>query len=313
MKRSLALIQTTLRTLCEAGLAHLRQRWRISLRLRLRPKGLPFSRHLVWALFLTLVVPSPAWSHDDDRPPALRGVALDQKLGEQLPLGLALQDETGRTVHLGDYFGKRPVILTFAYYQCQDLCPLLLDGLVRSLRPLSFSAGNEFDILTVSFDPHDTPSLAMAKKSDFIKRYSRPGADAGWHFLMGDEATVQRLTESVGFRYNYDTENARYAHATGIMILTPEGKIARYFYGIEFSPRDLRLGLIEASADRIGSPIDQLLLFCYHYDPATGKYGLLINSVIRLAGIATALALGSYVFVMLRGESKQKRKSPKPA
>jgi protein SCO1 len=277
------------------------------------PEGLPLSTRLLLALFLILVMTSPARAHDNDRPPALRGVALDQKLGEQLPLGLGLQDETGRTVHLGDYFGKRPVILTFAYYQCQDLCPLLLDGLVRSLRPLSFSAGNEFNILTVSFDPHDTPSLATAKKSDFIKRYSRPGADAGWHFLTGDEATVQRLTESVGFRYNYDTENARYAHATGIMILTPEGKIARYFYGIEFSPRDLRLGLIEASAKRIGSPIDQLLLFCYHYDPATGKYGLLMTNLIRFAGIATALALGSYIFLMLRGESKRQPQSPKSA
>ena len=269
----------------------------------------------VYCLLLALfsILASPARAHDDDRPPALRGVALEQKLGEQLPLGLGLQDETGRTVHLGDYFGARPVILTFAYYQCQDLCPLLLDGVVRSLRSLSFDAGNEFNILTVSFDPRDTPSLAAAKKDDFLQRYARPGAKEGWHFLTGNQATIQRLTEAVGFRYNYDTQKGRYAHATGIMLLTPEGKIARYFYGIEFSPRDLRLGLIEASANRIGSPIDQLLLFCYHYDPATGKYGLLITNVIRLAGIATVLALGTYIFVVLRGESEQKPKSPKSA
>jgi protein SCO1 len=245
-------------------------------------------------------------AHDDGRPLALRNVALDQKLGEQVPLDLEFRDEAGKKVRLDDYFGTRPVILSLAYYRCQDLCPLMLDGLLRSLRALSFGAGNQFDVLTVSFDPQDTPALAAAKKEDYLKRYSRPGAGNGWHFLTGDEASIQRLTESVGFRYNVERESERFGHATGIMLLTPEGRIARYFYGIEFSPRDLRLGLIEASGGRIGEAIDQLLLFCYHYDPATGKYGILVTNLIRLAGIATVLAIGAGILAMLRGEMRPK-------
>ncbi|HEY2989491.1 MAG TPA: SCO family protein [Candidatus Binatia bacterium] len=259
---------------------------------------------LLTACCLLLAV--SAHAHDDGRPAALRDVALEQKLGAQLPLDLEFRDESGNKVRLDDYFGARPVILAFVYYRCQDLCPLTLDGLLRTLRALSFSAGDQFSVLTVSFDPRDTPSLAAAKKGDFIKRYARPGADGGWHFLTGDQAAIQRLTETVGFRYN--EEGDRYGHATGIMLLTPEGRIARYFYGIEFSPRDVRLGLIEASAGRIGSAVDQLLLFCYHYDPATGKYGLLITNVIRLAAAATVLALGGFIFLMLRGEAR--RQSP---
>jgi protein SCO1/2 len=264
---------------------------------------------LLSVLFLALVGARPAEAHDD-RPIPLRNVALEQRLGEQVPLELRFRDETGRVVQLGNYFGKRPVILTLAYYRCQDLCPLVLDGLVRTLRALSFDIGKQFNVVTVSIDPYDTPALAGTKKRDLMQRYSRPGAADGWHFLMAEDASIQRLTEAIGFRYTYEAEKDRYAHATGIVILTPEGKIARYFYGIEFSPRDLRLGLIEASANRIGSPIDQLLLFCYHYDPATGKYGLLITNVIRLAGMATALSLGTYIFLLLRRESGQKNKSP---
>jgi protein SCO1/2 len=245
-------------------------------------------------------------AHDDGRPLALRNVALDQRLGEQVPLDLEFRDEAGKKVRLDDYFGTRPVILSLAYYRCQDLCPLMLDGLLRSLRALSFGAGNQFEVLTVSFDPHDTSALAAAKKEDYLKRYSRPGADNGWHFLTGDEASIQRLTASVGFRYNVERESERFGHATGIMLLTPEGRIARYFYGIEFSPRDLRLGLIEASGGRIGEAIDQLLLFCYHYDPATGKYGILVTNLIRLAGIATVLAIGAGILAMLRGEMRPK-------
>jgi protein SCO1 len=257
---------------------------------------------LLLALLLVLVeaLPGPAQAHNDDRPLALRGVTLDQKLGEQVPLELRFRDETGRTVSLSDYFGKRPVILTLVYLKCQDLCPLVLDGMVRTLRALSFTAGNQFEVLTVSFDPHDTSALAAAKKNDLIKQYSRSQATNGWHFLTGDRSSIEGLTEAVGFRFNYDSNNGRYGHATGIMLLTPRGKIARYFYGIEFSPRDLRLGLIEAATEKIGSPIDQLLLFCYHYDPTTGKYGLLITRVIRLAGIVTVLALGTFLVVMLR-------------
>ena len=255
-------------------------------------------------LLLTLCLVHLARAHDG-RPLALRNVDLEQKLGAQLPLDAGFRDETGRTVKLKDYFGRRPVILAFVYYNCQDLCPLVLDGLVRSMRPLSFDIGDQFDVVTVSFDPRDTPALAAAKKSDYVKQYSRPGAGEGWHFLTGDEKSIQRLTEAVGFRYNYERDQDRFGHATGIVLLTPGGKIARYFYGIEFSPRDLRLGLIEASSNKIASPIDQLLLFCYHYDPATGKYSLLITNLIRLGGVATVIALGSFIVVMLRRDRRR--------
>ncbi len=256
--------------------------------------------------FLISFLASSRTQADDQRPIPLRSVAFEQRLGKQVPLDLQFRDETGKVVHLGDYFGKKPVILTLVYYTCQDLCPLLLDGLVRTLRPLSFDIGKQFNVVTVSFDPRDTPQLAAAKKQDFIQRYGRPGAARGWHFLTGQSPAIRRLTNAVGFRYTYDAQTQEFGHATGVMLLTPGGKTARYFYGIDFSPRDIRLGLIETSENKIGSPIDQLLLFCYHYDPATGKYGIIITDVIRLAGIATVLALGTFILVMLRSERKNK-------
>jgi protein SCO1/2 len=170
------------------------------------------------------------------------------------------------------------------------------------MRPLSFNVGEQFDVITVSFDPRDTPALAAQKKRDLVNQYARTGSGVGWHFLTGDETAIQRLTEAVGFRYNYESNEDRFGHATGIILLTPGGKVSRYFYGIEFSPRDLRLGLIEASANEIGSPIDQLLLFCYHYDPASGKYNFIITNSIRVAGVATVVALGAFIFIMLRRE-----------
>jgi protein SCO1/2 len=270
------------------------------------------SRLTVLLLTAYCLLPTVVLAHDDGRPLALRNVGLEQKLGEQLPLNIEFRDESGKNVRLGDYFGERPVILAFVYYRCQDLCPLTLDGMLRALRALSFDAGKQFSVLAVSFDSHDTPSLAAAKKNDFVKRYSRPGANDGWHFLTGDEPAIRRLTESAGFRYTEERESDRYAHATGIMLLTPKGRLARYFYGIEFSPRDLRLGLVEASGGKIGKAIDQLLLFCYHYDPATGKYGLLVTNLVRLGGIATVLALAGGILVMLRGESRRKTPSPIP-
>jgi protein SCO1/2 len=250
-------------------------------------------------LLLALSLKPAAQAHDD-RPIPLRNVGLEQKLGAQVPLELTFYDETGRQVRLEEYFGRRPVILSFVYYSCQDLCPLVLDGLVRSLRPLSFDVGDQFDVVVVSFDPRDTPALAAAKKADSVRQYARPQTQDGWHFLTGAENVIQRLTDGAGFRYNYETDKDRFGHATGIILLTPDGKIARYFYGMEFSPRDLRLGLIEASSNKIASPIDQLLLFCYHYDPASGKYSLLITNVIRLAALATVSALALFIAVMLR-------------
>jgi protein SCO1 len=251
--------------------------------------------------FVTTLL-SMAGAHDNTRPAALRDVAFDQKLGRQIPLDLNFRDETGTVIEINRYFGRKPVILNFVYYKCRDLCPLLLDGMVRTLRALSFEIGNQFNVLTVSFDPRDDSALAAAKKRDFSQRYARPGAETGWHFLTGDAATIEKLTRAVGFRYHYDPQTGEFGHATAIVLLTPEGTTSRYFYGIEFSPRDLRLGLIEAAAHKIGSPIDQLLLFCYHYDPVTGKYGLLIMNVIKLAGGVTVLLLGGFVFAMLRRE-----------
>jgi protein SCO1 len=249
-----------------------------------------------------IVFVGSAWAHDNTRPAALRDVAFDQKLNQQVPLDLAFQDESGKTVQLADYVKQKPVILTFAYYQCQALCPLLLDGVVRALRVLSFDVGTQFEVITVSFDVHDKPALAAAQKKHFVGQYARPGAEAGWHFLTGEEPAIQKLTDAVGFRYSYDPRAGEFAHATGIVLLTPEGKTARYFYGVDFSPRDLRLGLIEAAQGQIGSMIDQLLLFCYHYNPAAGKYGLLVTTIIRAAGAATALILGSFILLMLRRE-----------
>jgi len=255
---------------------------------------------LTWAFVVTLAGVSGA--HDSSRPAALRDVAFDQKLDQQIPLDLKFRDETGAAVEINRYFGRKPVILNFVYYKCRDLCPLLLDGMVRALRALSFEIGNQFEVVTVSFDPHDDPRLAAAKKQDFVQRYARSGARSGWHFLTGDEVNIEKLGRAVGFRSHYDPQTGEFAHATGIVLLTPEGRTSRYFYGIDFSPRDLRLGLIEAAAGKIGSPIDQLLLFCYHYDPVAGKYGLMVSNVIKLAGSVTVLALAGFIFVMLRRE-----------
>jgi protein SCO1 len=254
------------------------------------------------SLALIVATASTTRAHDETRPAALRDVAFDQKLNQQIPLAVKFRDETGTVVELGRYFGQRPVILNFVYYKCRDLCPLLLDGLVRTMRALAFDAGKEFDVLTVSFDDRDNAALAAAKKQDYVRRYARAGGNAGWHFLTGDGTSIKALTSAVGFRYQYDAQSGEFGHATGIVLATPEGKTSRYFYGIEFSPRDLRLGLIEAAANKIGTPIDQLLLFCYHYDPVSGKYGLLINNVIKLAGGATVLLVGGFIFVMLRRE-----------
>jgi protein SCO1/2 len=236
----------------------------------------------------------------NERPALLRDVGIDQRLNEQVPLDLRFRDEAGRTVRLGDYFGRKPVILALVYYECPMLCTEVLNGLVGSLKVLSFDVGNQFTVVTVSFNPRETPALAAAKKAAYLGRYARPGAAGGWHFLTGEEPSIAALTRAVGFHYTYDPKTNQYAHAAGIMVLTPQGKISRYFYGIEYAPRDLRLGLVEASANKIGSPIDQLLLFCYHYDPAIGKYSAIVMNFVRLGGVITMLALGTLILVLLR-------------
>jgi protein SCO1/2 len=237
-------------------------------------------------------------------PMMVQGVGIDQNLNAQIPLELPFKDETGQTVRLGQYFREKPVVLALVYYECPGLCDLILNGLSHTMQEISLNAGADYEVVTVSFNPKETWQLAGAKKANYLEKYNRPGAKEGWHFLTGDAASIKSLTDIVGFHYKYDPVNNQFAHASGIMILTPEGKIARYFYGIEYKPRDFRLGLVEASANKIGSYADQVLLFCYHYDPTTGKYGMIVTQVTRALGTATVLLLGGFVFIMLRRERR---------
>jgi protein SCO1/2 len=242
------------------------------------------------------------------RPPGLKDVGIEQNLNEQIPGDLIFRDETGKSVGLGDYFGKRPMILNLVYYQCPMLCGEVLSGLTSALRVLKFDVGSQFDVLTVSFDPHETPEMASAKKAEYLKRLGRPGAAQGWHFLTGPQESITALTKAAGFQYQYDPKSGQFAHATAIMILTPAGKISQYYYGVEYAPKDLRLGLIQASDEKIGNLVDQVLLYCYHYDPATGKYGAVITRILRLAALATMLGIGLLIAVISRH-----RTAPNPA
>jgi protein SCO1/2 len=240
------------------------------------------------------------------KPAILDQVGIEQRLNQQLPLDLVFRDETGKTVHLGDYFGQKPVILALVYYNCPMLCTETLNGLTSALSVLKFDVGREFNVVTVSFNPRETPQLAAAKKRTYLNRYGRPGAEQGWHFLTGDQPSIDALTRAAGFHYQWDPNSQQYAHATGIMVVTPQGKLAQYYYGVEFSPRDLRLGLIQASQNQIGTLVDQVLLYCYHYDPATGKYGAVILNVLRVAGVITLVFLGGFVFLLFRLGPKHK-------
>ena len=234
-------------------------------------------------------------------PKALSEVRIEQKLDQQLPLDLVFRDESGQPVKLGQYFGKKPVVLAFVYYDCPMLCTQVLNGMIRSFRVLPFTIGNEFDVVTVSFDPRETNVLAAAKKKvyvDYLPESMRAGANDGWHFLTGDQASITQLTDAVGFHYRWDDATNQFAHASAIMVATPHGRLSRYFYGIEYAPRDLRLGLIESSANKIGSPMDQLLLYCYHYDPATGKYGAAVMRVMRVAGVLTILGIVAMLLLL---------------
>jgi protein SCO1 len=250
-----------------------------------------------WGQGMTQGVMSPPANM---RPPGLKHVGIEQHLNEQIPPNLSFSDENGKPVSLGDYFGKKPTILNLVYYQCPMLCGEVLSGLESALRVLKFNVGDEFDVLTVSFDPRETPAMAAAKKAEFLKRYGRPGAASGWHFLTGSQSSIDALTQAAGFQYEYDERTRQFAHATAIMILTPEGKIAQYYYGVEFAPKDLRLGLVQASQNKIGTVVDEVLLYCYHYDPDKGKYGAIISRILKLAAAATILLLGTFLIVMFR-------------
>lgn len=261
-------------------------------------------RHLILVFFgvFPFVMPAPLKAtlatpvtSSASLPPVLRDVGIDQKLDNQVPLDLWFRDETGRDVKLGQYFGQKPVVLVLAYYDCPMLCTLVLNGLLHGLEGLKYNVGQEFEVVTVSFDPTETPALAAAKKAIYVGLYGRPNASAGWHFLTGEEASIRELAQAVGFRYNYDPNTKQYVHATGIMVLTPGGRLARYFYGIRYPSGNLRLALDEASQGKIGSRVDQLLLYCSQYDPATGKYSVIISHILKIAALLTVLSLGGLI------------------
>jgi protein SCO1/2 len=235
----------------------------------------------------------------------LADVGFDQRLGEQIPLELRFTDETGESVTLDRYFGQRPVVLALVYYDCPMLCSMVLNGMITSLRALKFAAGSEFEVVVVSFDPGETAEQARTAKQTYLERYDRPGTEDGWHFLTGHEQAIQALTRSVGFRYVYLPEEDQFAHAAGILALTPEGRVARYFYGVEYAPRDVRLGLIEAADSEIGSMVDQVLLYCFHYDPTTGRYSVVAMNILRLAAGVTIVFLGLFLLRQWRRERRQ--------
>jgi protein SCO1/2 len=229
-------------------------------------------------------------------PPLLREIGLEQRLNEHVPLDLAFRDEAGHDVRLGDYFQHgRPVVLVLVQYGCPMLCTQVLNGLTDGLRGVPLNAGGQFQVVVVSFDARERPALAAAKKASYVENYGRPGAADGWHFLTGEQESIDRLTEAVGFRYRYDAKHDQFAHPSGVMVLTPDGTLARYFYGIQYSPRDLRLALVEASGGKVGSTVDQVLLLCYHYDPAEGTYTPTVMNFVRLAGALTLVGLGVYL------------------
>ena len=256
--------------------------------------------------------PSPGYRRDVGTPastiPApLREIGFDQKIDETLPLDVELRDEQGRQVRLGEYFGRRPVVLAVVYYDCPMLCTQVLSSMTSTFGVLALDPGKDFEIVVVSFDPRETPALAAEKKALYLDRFGRPGTEHGWHFLTGDEASVKRLTGAAGFRYAWDQQTGQFAHPAGVIVTTPDGRLARYLFGLEYGPRDLRFALVEASEGRVGTAVDSLLLYCYHYDPMTGRYGLVVMRALRVAGAATVLLLGAFIAVMVRRERRGAR------
>jgi protein SCO1/2 len=242
-------------------------------------------------------------------PDALQKVGIDQKLGEQLPLDTPVTDESGKTAKLGDYFNSgRPVIVAFVYYECPMLCNEVLNGLTGSLKGISLDAGKDFDVVAISFDAreNDKPDLAKNKKASYMERYGRPGTEAGWHFLTAKQDAIDKMTQAAGFKYEWDEKSQQFAHVGGIMITTPDGKMSRYFYGIDYAPSDLKFGLMDSAAEKIGNPAERLLLYCYHYDPASGKYGFAILRVMRIASVVTIALIGAMLFVFWRRNKSRK-------
>jgi protein SCO1 len=248
---------------------------------------------------------SPAQVRPEDD--ILQRIRFEQNLDAALPLDAVFTDHRGETVVLGDFFGDLPVIIVPMYYNCPMLCGLIVNGLLDSMRELAFNAGEHFEVVVMSFDPTETYELATANRTVFLSRYDRPGTEAGIHFLVGEEEPIRAVTGAIGFNYEWVPELNDFAHASGVVLATPEGRTSRYFFGIMYPPRDMRLGLVEASENRIGSPVDRLMLFCYQYDPSSGEYGLLVHRVVNTAAATTASVLGLFIFLMLRAEKRRNK------
>ena len=242
------------------------------------------------------------------RLPQLENVSFKQKLNTQLPLDTHFKDENGRDVMLGQYFdGTRPVVLAFVYYSCPMLCTQIMNGVSRTVKVLPFTPGNDFDVVFISFDPRDKPETASAKKIALMNYWSMQNQSGAWHFLTGEEPQIKRVTSAAGFFYMWDERSQQYAHLSGVLVLTPDGRLSRYFYGVEYSPKELRLALVESGEGRVGSVVDELLLYCYHYDPSQGRYGVIIMNLVRLGGVLTLLALGGFIYFMRRQEKLHPR------
>jgi protein SCO1 len=267
------------------------------------------TRHIALVLAI-LAAGALQAQQNSSTPPQLPGkVSITQHMGAQLPLDDMFRDDTGRVVRLGDYFKSgRPVLLNFMYYRCPMLCSMVLEGTTTALTELKLDVGKDFDVITVSIDPRDMPDDARLKKEKYVKRYGRASAYSGWHFLTSHEGAIKKLADTVGFQYAYDPKSNQFAHGTVLIAVTPQGRISKYFYGFEYRPRDLRLGLVEASAGKVGTPVDQLLLLCYHYEPSTGRYSAAALNIMRAGGAATILGLGSFIFIMVRQERRNDRR-----
>lgn len=259
---------------------------------------------LVSAAFLALNV-APLSAQQVGAPSILQQVSISQNLNAQISPDLAFHDETGKTVRLGDFFGRKPILLSLVYFECPALCTEVLNGQLRTMKAISLDLGKDYEAVTVSFEPKDTPALAEAKRDVYAGQYARPGAVDHWHFLTGDQPSIDVLMKAVGFHYAYDSASRQYAHAAAIVVLTPDGRISRYFYGVQYPSRDVRLGLVDASGGKIGTPTDHAILFCYQYDPETGKYGFFIMNIVRLFAGLTVAALGLYMFVNFRRERRR--------
>ena len=262
-------------------------------------------------ILLLLILLQPAWSQSPALSNLLSNVGLDQKLDNQVPLDLVFRNENGDSVRLGSIInGNRPAVISLVYYECPELCTEILNGMVMGFRQIPFAIGKDFDVITVSINPGETPQLAAQKKHAYLHSYPQADAGAGWHFMVGDTVSIRRLADAIGYRFVYDKETDQYAHPSGIVITTPSGRVARYMYGVEYPYKDLRFALTEASGNKIGSPVDKILLLCYHYDPATGTYGVAVMNILRIGGILTLVILGSVILIMLRRERKHAVPAP---